>query len=174
MHSVDIRPATPTDALCLHALATQVFLDTYAPSGIRPVIAREVMVEHSEAAYVALLVDPAYRVLVAEHDHHMVAFAVVALRRTHDLVVERKAAELLRLYVQSPFVRQAIGTALLEAAESEAREDGAQVLWLTAWEENARALRFYARRGYRELGSVPFVFEDEHFENRLFVRSLAG
>ena len=40
---IALRPATPADAPTLSALAIQVFLDTYAPEGIRPAVAREVL-----------------------------------------------------------------------------------------------------------------------------------
>jgi ribosomal protein S18 acetylase RimI-like enzyme len=167
-----IRHATSADALCLHALATQVFLDTYARSGIRPIIAREAKVELSEEVFGRLLVDSAHRLLVAEHDGHLVGFVDVGYDRTHELVAEKDSAELCRIYVQSPFIGRSIGAALLGAAEGEARDAGARAIWLTAWASNERALAFYARRGYRELGAVPFVFEDECYENRLFAKAL--
>ncbi len=36
-----LRTGVPDDALCIGVLATQVFLDTYATSGIRPDLAYE-------------------------------------------------------------------------------------------------------------------------------------
>lgn len=42
MGNISIRFASPSDSLCLHVLATQVFLETYATSGIREALAREV------------------------------------------------------------------------------------------------------------------------------------
>lgn len=38
---VRVRLANTADAPCLSALATQVFFETYATSGIRPALARE-------------------------------------------------------------------------------------------------------------------------------------
>jgi ribosomal protein S18 acetylase RimI-like enzyme len=169
---IDIRRAEHADALCLHALATQVFLDTYARSGIRPIIAREVKAELSENTFERLLADPRHCVLLAEHERHLVGFVDLGFRRTHERVAEKNSAELCRIYVQAPFIGRSIGTTLVEAAEAEARRNGASAIWLTAWASNERALRFYARRGYRELGAVPFVFEDETHENRLFAKTL--
>lgn len=58
MGEVLIRPATPADALCLGVLATQVFLDTYATTGIRPALAREVLRAYSTEAFATCLADP--------------------------------------------------------------------------------------------------------------------
>ena len=59
---------------------------------------------------------------------------------------------------------------LLLRAERAAFAAGAAAVWLQAWSGNRRALDFYARRGYADLGPTPFTIEDERFENRLFAR----
>ena len=42
--TIVIRRGRENDALCVSVLATQVFLETYAGGGIRPDLAREVLV----------------------------------------------------------------------------------------------------------------------------------
>jgi GNAT superfamily N-acetyltransferase len=169
-----VRQAGEGDALCLHALATQVFLDTYAPQGIRDAIAREAQAEFSVSVFRKQLADPFVRVLLAEREGHVVAFASATLGATHALVAKNPAAELSRLYVQAPFVRRGVGSLLLRNVEGLARAAGASTLWLTAWIGNARALAFYANQGYQEVGSTDHEFENERFENRLFVKALLG
>lgn len=171
---ISIREAGVADALCLHALATQVFLDTYATKGIREAIAREAHQELSATAFLEQLKADPVRVLLAEHEGFLVAFASVTLGATHSLVAKGSAAELSRLYVQSPFIRRGVGALLLRRVERLARTAGASTLWLTAWVGNARALAFYASQGYEELGSTDHVFENERFENRLFAKVLAA
>lgn len=167
------RPAEAADALLLQALATQVFLDTYATEGIRPSLAREAEQQLSRPAWLAQLERPGVRIDLAEQAGHLVAFAQVHLGQGHPRVGDAAAAELCRLYVQAPFQRRGVGQRLLGRAETLARAEGCAVLWLTAWVGNARALAFYRRQQYRELGSTVYEFEGERFENRLFARSLA-
>ena len=112
--------------------------------------------------------------LLAERRGFLVAFASVTLGATHSLLLRGSAAELSRLYVQPPFIRQGIGALLLRRGEALARAAGASTLWLTAWIGNARALAFYAGQGYEELGSTDHVFENERFENRLFAKALVA
>ncbi len=169
-----VREASQADALCLHALATQVFLDTYARQGVREAIAREAQHELSVAAFLEQLAAPSVRVLLAEREGHLVAFASVALGATHSLLAKGPAVELSRLYVQSPFIRQGVGSLLLRHVEALARVAGASTLWLTAWVGNTRALAFYASQGYEELGSTNHEVENERFENRLFARALVA
>ena len=162
------RPAEPADALCLGVLSTQVFLDTYAPLGIRPAIANEALAKHSVAVYEKLLVDPGVTILVAECAGHLVGFSQVRNGVGHALVPEAAASELDRLYVQARFTGRGVGRDLLRHAEKAAAARGADTLWLTAWEGNARALLFYPRRGYEDLGMTVYSFGGADFPNHLF------
>ncbi len=166
------RRATPADADALAVLGAQVFFDTYAPEGIRPTVAREVLATFSPAACAAWLSDPRAVVEVAERAGHVVGFAHLVLGAGHALAPPGEPAELLRLYVQRPFAGRGIGTALLRRAERAAAEAGAAVLWLTAWVHNAPALAFYAARGYADFGATPYRFEEEVHENRVVARRL--
>ena len=54
---VSLRIAVDADALCIGVLATQVFLDTYAPDGIRPSLAHVVLEHFSTEATTATVAD---------------------------------------------------------------------------------------------------------------------
>ncbi|MEP7069051.1 MAG: GNAT family N-acetyltransferase [Usitatibacter sp.] len=167
-----MRAATPADSLCLGVLGTQVFLDTYATSGIRRPIAAEVVAAFSTSAVRALFDDPALRITVAERDDHLIGFVQTALATGHDLVRSPSPVELRRIYVQEPFTRQGVGALLLRHAEEAADSEGATHLWLSAWVHNERALRFYARHGYIDLGSTPVQIEGESYVNRVLAKRL--
>jgi ribosomal protein S18 acetylase RimI-like enzyme len=60
--------------------------------------------------------------------------------------------EILRLWVHDAHRRQGLGTALIEAAEREARRRGCAQVCLST--HTFQAPRFYERRGYRCVGSI--------------------
>lgn len=62
-------------------------------------------------------------------------------------VVDGEACELLTLHAQNQFA--GVGTALVEAVVSAAREAGCRCLWVVTTNDNVDALRFYQRRGFR-------------------------
>lgn len=167
-HAITCRAAVAGDALCLGVLSTQVFLDTYAVQGIRPAVAREVLARHSVAAYEALLADAGVTILVAECAGHLVGFSQVVDGLGDPQVPSAAASELRRLYVQENFTGRGVGRDLLRQAEKAAAARGADMLWLTTWEGNARALQFYPRCGYEELGRTVYSIEGEDFPNHLF------
>jgi GNAT superfamily N-acetyltransferase len=172
MSNILYRPAVPADALCLGVLATQVFLDTYATQGIRPALARDVLANCSVDAVGALLADPGATILVAERELHLVGFAQIAHGVAHAMLDDTPAAELRRLYMQERFTGRGIGRDLLRHAEKAAAARGADTLWLTAWTGNPRALAFYPRRGYEDVGGTVHSFEGEDHPNRLFAKRI--
>ena len=106
MSEVSLRPAVAADATCLSALATQVFFETYARSGIRLALAREAEAQFSVRVVKKRLSHPRSHTTLAEHCGHLVAVVEVVIGAEHALVPPGLAAELTRLYVQSPFIRQ--------------------------------------------------------------------
>lgn len=167
-----LRAGRVEDALCVGALATQVFFDTYATDGIRPDLAREGLGGHSPEAFAERLADPSRSFLLAERDGHLAAFAELRAPAVCPAALDGPQAELVRLYVQGPFQGGGLGRALLDEARSLAASRGAAWLWLTAWAGNARALAVYRRLGWRELGSTDHVVEDRVYENRVFALEL--
>ncbi|MFZ6768298.1 GNAT family N-acetyltransferase [Undibacterium sp. Di26W] len=170
--SIQIRPATHDDALCLSVLAMQVFLDTYATTGIRPAIAKEVLHAFSVSAFTDLLTRDGRFIHVAECEGNLLGFSQITLGTRQELVTATHPAELDRLYVQEPFTRMGLGSQLLHAAETSAAQSGADMLWLTPWVHNTRALQFYARLGYADRGSTSFFMEGEAHENRVLCKRL--
>jgi GNAT superfamily N-acetyltransferase len=170
--AVSLRVADANDASCIGVAGAQVFLDTYAPDGIRPTLAREVLDHFSTAAIASLLRAPATTFVVAEASGHVLGFVQWTRGATHVLVQADSAVELDRLYVLPRFHGQGIGTLLLRHAETQAATQGTSTLWLTAWVGNHHALAFYARRGYRDLGATIYRFQDEQYENRVLARAL--
>jgi GNAT superfamily N-acetyltransferase len=166
------RIATLADADCISALAMQVYLNTYATEGIRPLLVREIHTQLSIAAISALLADPAKSFILVERAEHLIAFAQITQGATNELVATDNAVKLNRLYVQERFAGQGLGKALLHHVEALAAASGASKMWLTAWAKNLRALAFYAAQGYVDVGTTMYRFEHEAHENRLFVKEI--
>lgn len=169
-----LRPATPDDATTISALAIQVFLDTYAGDGVRPDLAREALREYAAEAFDARLREPRRRFVLAERGTGLLGFAEVGLAAQPAPAGGITGAELIRLYVQPAAQGSGLGRRLIRAAEALASEAGLAALWLTAWDGNRRALAFYAREGYADIGATSYSFEGNSYGNRVLARSLKG
>jgi ribosomal protein S18 acetylase RimI-like enzyme len=119
-----------------------------------------------------MLASPSAALIVAEQDGVIAGYA---------LVLFRAASALARLYSIAVLPRLAgrrIGAALLAAAEREALERVSSAMRLEVREDNATAVGFYQRAGYRQFGREPHYYEDGgtalRFEKRFSPTILAG
>lgn len=88
----------------------------------------------------------------------LVAFAQLHLRPvTPACVAVSPAIELHRIYVEASFHGKGLAADLLAALFDRAEEEGAAAVWLGVWEHNPRAIRFYQRSGFVEVGDHVFV-----------------
>ncbi len=170
---VAFRVAGEEDALTLGALATQVFLDTYATEGITPALAREAAAVYGPDVMAARLRDPAVHIIVATRGDALAAFIDLSAT-TRCPVAGFGGLEVFRLYVQRPFQRHGLGRALEARAEAWAHARGHASLWLTAWAGNHGALSFYRSTGWVDVGATAYVIEGQSFENRVLVRRVAA
>jgi ribosomal protein S18 acetylase RimI-like enzyme len=172
--SIEIRLGSADDAVCVAALATQVFLDAYATDGVRPDLAREAFREYCEAAFAARLAEPERRFILATQADALLGFAEM---RGSDLASPIPAicgAELDRLYVQPRAQRSGTGRALIQEAERIASMLPASWLWLTVWDGNAGALAFYRQMGYADSGATTYLLEGKTYGNRVLGKQLAA
>lgn len=159
-----IRAGRPADAPLLAAVATQVFLRTYATEGVSAAIAGHVLAEFTTAKFQRWLGSDTAAVLVAERNAHLVAFARVAFGARCP-VPGAGSTELATLYVQEHFTRRGVGAALLAQAQVLALQRTRQPIWLTVNAQNARAIAFYAAQGYSKIGTTWFALGGERHEN---------
>jgi ribosomal protein S18 acetylase RimI-like enzyme len=162
-----VRFGALADAACLAALGAQVWLHTYARSGIRPTIARYIHEHLSPAAFRRQLERSDAFTLVAEVDGHLVGYAISELGKP---CCARSPAltHLDKLYVQEYFVGTGIGRALLTEVRAEAsRRAASAALWLTVNSQNQDARAFYARQGFIDIGGTNFDLYGEQHENRI-------
>lgn len=169
--NVACRPATALDILSLSALGTQVFLDTYATHGITADLAKEAITVYAPEVFDQRLRDASVDLLLATVNGYAVGFVDVGFATTCP-VPGVAGAEVFRLYVQRPFLRQGVGRRLLTEAEALALRRGANGIWLTAWVGNERALAFYRAQGYRDVGATAYVIKDTGYENRVLCKRL--
>ena len=62
---------------------------------------------------------------------------------------------------------------MMSATITAAEERQARTLYLGVWERNARALAFYTKQGFRDVGSRTFILGADHQTDRIMIRPLS-
>ena len=82
--------------------------------------------------------------------------------------------ELQQLYVLPEWHGRGIAAELMEWALKIARAEGAPEIYLTVFDHNARAKRFYARYGFGEVGRCTFQLGDRIDDDRIWRARLSA
>jgi GNAT superfamily N-acetyltransferase len=150
----ELRRATAADAEALARGAVEGVEDypAFAPPGWSGP-----SYDHELAETRVLLADPDYHCLVAEAEGAVVGqVTVVPAATAVRPVPDPSLAHLRNLYVARARWGSGLAAALLEAAETDARERGFAAMRLFVAEGQARARRFYGREGWAPQGE-PFL-----------------
>jgi GNAT superfamily N-acetyltransferase len=152
-----IRPPREEDAAPLSQLAERTFRDAFGASNAPADMDRHCSRFYAPQVQLAEIRDPQLDTLVVEHDGELVAYAQLRRREPPAGVHGSDPIELRRFYVLQRWHGTGLAADLMQAVLTRAAERGADVLWLGVWEHNPRAIRFYRRWGFREVGEQPFV-----------------
>lgn len=163
---VRVRPATAEDAARLADFARRLFHDTFAADNRPEDMAAYEAATYSPELQRAEIADPAGLVLVAEIGDAWAGYAHLAASAPPPGIAA-PAVELRRFYVDPAWHGRGVAPALMATVREAARERGARSLWLGVWERNPRAIGFYAKCGFADVGSQPFTLGADVQTDRL-------
>lgn len=156
MIPVYIRYASPADAPLIARLSRETFHATFAaentPGNMEQFMREQFNTEALEAEVGA----PGNLFLLAYREDHPAGYARMREGGSPELLKERSAIEIARIYAAPDFIGKGVGSALMEACIRIARERKNSVIWLGVWEHNPRAIAFYHKWGFEKFGTHVF------------------
>ncbi|MEP7064867.1 MAG: GNAT family N-acetyltransferase [Gemmatimonadota bacterium] len=168
-----IRRAAPVDALTIASLGAETFVKSFGAQNTPEDVAKHISRAFGEGIQKRELADPAVTYLIAELDGRTAGYAQV--RDDGDApecITGPRPVEVRRFYVVHDFHGTGIAQALMDACADEARRRGGRTLWLGVWDQNPRAIRFYTKWGYEDVGGQTFVLGDDPQQDRVLALSL--
>ena len=173
-----LHPATLADAPALALVGAATFLEAYTWMLPGADILAFCAQHQTPAAYAKYLAAPTTRITLALTGAEVpVGFALVCAPEISDDVTLPGDIELKRIYLFSRFRSSSTpvldahgqpipglrgGQALLNAAIADARSLGGRRLLLGTNAGNQRAIAFYRRNGFQEIGTRTFIVGDQH------------
>ena len=164
-----IRTATVSDAAAIAELAERTFRDTFAahndPDDLETYIAKA----YGEAQQ-RREIESGTVTLLVESDGELIAFAQLIRRASSP----HGDVEIARFYVDKSHHGRGIAQTLMQETVETARALGGTTLWLGVWEHNARAIAFYVKCGFHDVGSQPFLVGSDLQTDRVMVRVISS
>ena len=154
-----IRRAVASDAAALAAFGARIFIETFGPENRPEDIDAYVTKTYGVAQQGTEIDDPQIVTLLVESNGALIGFA--------QLRAERDAVEIARFYVDRSWQGRGVARQLMDACFATARDGRAARIWLGVWEKNLRAIAFYEKCGFHDIGSHPFVLGSDLQTDRL-------
>ncbi len=171
--TIHIRRATQDDNVLLAELGAATFFDSWASDNTPQNMAAYMGAAFGPVKQAAELADPASVFFVAEAGGDAVGYARLHQGAAPAAVNGARPIQLVRIYARAAWTGQGVGAELLRACLDEAARRGCDTMWLAVWERNPRAIGFYRRWGFTEIGSHPFRLGDDLQTDILMQRAIA-
>lgn len=170
---VTLRPATPLDAAMLAVVGSATFLEAYVWAMPGKDIVDFCLSRHTTAAYAAYLAAADTRITLAvTGEDAPVGYAMVCAPEFDAIDLQPGDAELKRIYRLYRYRSGRTGQRLMDAALADARSMGRTRLLVGTNAGNLRAIEFYRRNGFTDVGTRTFVVGEQVCCDLVLGRSL--
>ncbi|MBN9483703.1 MAG: hypothetical protein BGO70_08865 [Bacteroidetes bacterium 43-93] len=167
-----IRAATVEDMPALQQLAVLCYTDTfgeyYAPDELNKYLDDTYgsVKLHEEFA------EPFSKMLLAFDDNKLVGFMRLRKNLIANKLLGPNNLEIHQLYVHRYYHGAGVSTLLMEEAFKYALAQGYSSIWLSVWEHNTRAQRFYTKGGFKVFDRHNYMAGNEPQVDLLMSRKL--
>lgn len=153
----NIRRAALEDAAQLAAIAEATFRATFAAVNTPEDMDLHCRTSYGEAIQAEEIADTSRVTFLCEDGGRLVGFAQLRWGKAPCCGIDADVpGEILRLYVISEFHGKGVAHELMSACMDEMTSRRSDVVWLGVWERNPKALAFYKKCGFREVGEQVF------------------
>ena len=167
------RLGTVDDAATLADFMRRNFLATYGDCSSPANIAATIEKHYGLDAQLRQLGDRTRLNLLLEHEGALAGHAQLRFgSETPPPVRPLPTAEIARFYIDLAFHGQGLAQAMMAEVRRLAAARGARSLWLSCWQQQPQAIRFYEKEGFRITGSLVFMVGDDPKDDWLMVRPL--
>ena len=101
-------------------------------------------------------------------------YAKIILNKPQENIESQNSCQLERIFILDEFISLRIGQMLMSFVEEQAKELRLDSLWLSVYIKNHRAIRFYERNDYKNVGALNFSVNDKLYENIVFSKTLVA
>lgn len=173
MNGLEFRMARRADAEALAAFMSRNFLAAYGDCSTPENVAATVAKHYGIEAQQRQLGDPGRANLLAMLGGEIAGHAQLRFdSAAPDAVAPLPAAEIARFYVDTAWHGHGIAQSMMAEVRSIASGRGAASLWLSVWQQQPQAIRFYEKEGFRIAGTLVFEVGDDPKDDWLMLRPL--
>ena len=101
-----------------------------------------------------------------------VGYAKLVVNAKNKNIASQNNCCLEKIYILNDFIPLKIGKQLLIYVEEQAKALKLDTIWLSVYIKNNRAIRFYEKNEFKNVGELNFIVNGESYENIVFSKKL--
>lgn len=118
------------------------------------------------------IIDPKNLFFIAYADDLPVGYAKIVINANHESVASQNSCRLQRIFIWEDFIPLKIGPQLLTFVEEKAQELKLDTIWLSVYIKNHRAIRFYEKNEFKDVGELSFLVNGKPYENIVYSKRI--
>lgn len=158
---MQIRQATTADLLLLQAIGRQTFAASFGEDNTAADMEQYLNEKFSTEQLSKELEHPESHFFFAEIEGEVIGYLKINTGTAQSEQILENALEIERIYVLAAYHGKGIGKQLFDKALEIAKAKDFHLIWLGVWEENPRAIRFYAKQGFVPFDTHIFVLGED-------------
>ena len=159
--TLEFIPCVPEDAKTLQELSVRTYYETFAhmntPEDMDAYLKKAYDIDKLRSE----LTDPNSTFYFLYSDEKLAGYMKLNETPAQTDINDIASLEIERIYVSSEFQGEGLGRYLMEQAICIATERKKKYAWLGVWEKNEKAIRFYKKNGFYEIGTHTFVMGED-------------
>jgi len=145
---IEITKATLKDLKIIQSISKQSFTETFSEINTPENMEKYLQESFNTAQLTIEINNPNSPFYIASWNNELVGYLKLNLGNAQTEFQKNDTLEIQRIYVLQAFHGKKIGQLLLDGAIKIAQKQAIDYIWLGVWEENHRALHFYAKNGF--------------------------
>lgn len=153
-----IRYAKKEDAKLLAKIGAETFWETYGGDSHleNEYIKAHIKLTFTERKIAAELETENVVYLIEESNGENAGYVRLVIKSDRDEISGKEPIEISRIYLRKEFWGKGFGKRLLQRCIDEALRNSCDVIWLSVWRHNPRAIKFYEKFGFYHVGEHIF------------------
>jgi diamine N-acetyltransferase len=158
---ITIRIANPADADLIADMSHQTFYESFAADNSKEDMDKFFTHQFSKEMLRNEVITEGNIFLLAYDDEIPVGYARLRENNIPPELEISEALEIARIYAVKSSIGKGIGRELMRACIDIANEKKHKTIWLGVWENNRRAIDFYAKWGFVKFSEHPFILGND-------------
>ena len=159
---VSIVKATIKDVETIIEIARVSFVESHHTSTTKEIMDGYITKSFTIEGIKDELSDPNNLFHIIYYDNQVAGFSKIALNSGHTNIDLGKITKLERIYLLEEFHSLKLGYQLFQFNVELSKTNNQNGMWLFVWDQNAKAIRFYEKTGFKIIGRHDFFLSEDH------------